>query len=350
MRIRIIYFLCFLLVVWSCEKENQENTTSGVTIPTAGFLSFSANGQTLPTAINASLKRVRFEVDRNVDVTNLVPSFDVPDGFTVRVNGVQQFSGSSQVDFSKKVTYELTDLNNKSARWEIAAVPLKCKILIDASHDGGVWWYPQSTLTGFDPNKWHQGQPFAEMLRKKGFEVDELGRANELTEEMFFGYYIVIRANGFEKYTNKEIQVYGNIISRPLNMVFFTDHKKNDPADELEYLLGLKFEGIANGKITNLKPHLITRNIKSIDYVGGSVLTNLAQNPDVEVLGWLGENEFADLNFNGVKDSNEPLAPPVMGILNLPESHIFFIGDMNGLQVMPQPFIDNLISWMGTGF
>ena len=135
-----------------------------------------------------------------------------------------------------------------------------------------------------------------------------------------------------------------------MNMVFFTDHKKYDPVDEVGYLLGLNFEGIAYGKITNLKPHLITRSIKSIDYIAGSVLTNLDQNPDIEVLGWLGENDYADLNFNGIKDSNEPLAPPVMGILNLPKSHVFFIGDMNGLQVMPQPFIDNLITWMGTGF
>ena len=350
MRIRKIYFLCLLLLVWSCEKDNQDIITSAGNISSAGFLSFSTHGQTLPTAINSSLKRIRFEVDRDVDVTKLVPRFDVPDGCTVLVNGILQLSGSSKVDFSQKVTYELKDLNNKASRWEVSAVPIKCKILIDASHDGGVWWFPQSTLTGFDPNKWHQGQPFAELLRKKGFEVDELGRGPELTEEMFFGYYIVIRANGFEKYTSKEMEVYGNIISRPMNMVFFTDHKKYDPVDEVGYLLGLNFEGIAYGKITNLKPHLITRSIKSIDYIAGSVLTNLDQNPDIEVLGWLGENDYADLNFNGIKDSNEPLAPPVMGILNLPKSHVFFIGDMNGLQVMPQPFIDNLITWMGTGF
>jgi hypothetical protein len=76
------------------------------------------------------------------------------------------------------------------------------------------------------------------------------------------------------------------------------------------------------------------------------VLTNLAQNPDIEVLGWLGEEEYGDLNMNGVLDENEPLAPPVMGTLKWEKSKIFFIGDMNGLEVMPQPFIDNLIEWM----
>jgi hypothetical protein len=350
MQIRKVYFLCLLMVVWSCKKDNQDVDTSEGNIASTDFLSFSTNGQTLPTAINSKLKSIRFEVDRNVDVTRLVPRFNVPDGSTVLVNGIPQVSGSSTVDFSQKVTYELKDSSNRSAKWEASAVPIARKIVIDGSHDGGVWWFPQSTLTGFDSKKWHQGQPFAELLRKKGFEVDELGRGSELTEEMFFGYYIVIRAGGFEKYTSKELEVYTNIISRPMNMLFFTDHKKYDPVDELGYLLGLNFEGIANGNITNLKPHMITQNISSIDYIAGSVLTNLAQNQDIEVLGWLGENDYADLNFNGVKEYNEPTASPVMGILNLPKSHIFFIGDQNGLQVMPQPFIDNLISWMDTGF
>ena len=46
-------------------------------------------------------------------------------------------------------------------------------------------------------------------------------------------------------------------------------------------------------------------------------------------------------------DPNEPTAPPVMGILTYPKINVFFIGDTNGLEVQPQPFIDNLIHWMG---
>jgi len=30
-----------------------------------------------------------------------------------------------------------------------------------------------------------------------------------------------------------------------MNLVFFTDHKKNDPKDELGELLGLEFRGVA---------------------------------------------------------------------------------------------------------
>ncbi len=344
MQISKIFFLCLLLALLSCEKDEQDE------IAQAGFLSFSTTGQTLPTAINTVQQQVRFEVDHNVDVTRLIPEFDVSDGCTVYLNGIQQVSGSSTVDFSQPVEYELKNTNTHSTTWKVSAVTLSRKILIDASHDGGVWWYPLSTATGFDPKEWHQGKPFADLLREKGFEVDELGRGDELTDEMFFGYYIVIRANGFQTYTDEELKVYSRLVYRGMNMVFFTDHKKYDPVDELGNLLGLKFEGIAYGIVNNFTPHIITDYISSIDYIAGSVLTNSDKNPDIEILGWLGEDDYADLNFNGVKDDNEPSAPPVMGILNYPKSRIFFIGDMNGLEVMPQPFIDNLITWMGTGF
>jgi hypothetical protein len=227
-------------------------------------------------------------------------------------------------------------------------IPRGCKIIIDASHDGGVWWFPQSEATGFDPNEEHQGQAFANILRDKGFEVDELGRTTLLTEEMFSGYYIVIRAGGFEPYTANEIKVYTQLLCQGMNMVFMTDHKCDVQGDAVENLLGLEFSSIASGGITKFKPHVITENMSFLDYGAGSVLINSGQNPDIEVLGWLGDDDYADLNCNGVKDNNEPSAPPVMGILNYPKSHIFFIGDVNGLEFMPQPFIDNLIEWIGT--
>ena len=301
-------------------------------------------------ATNKIIARGKEYVLFDISTDTGVKMIDVPDGYAVLVNGIQQVSDSSTVDFSQPVTYVLEDSEKRSVKWQASAIPLSCKILIDASHDGGVWWFPQYEATGFNPNEGHQGQAFVNLLREKGFEVDELGRGPELAEEMFFGYYIVIRAGGVEEYTAKELEVYSKLIDRGMNLVFFTDHKMNDPVDELGDLLGLKFEGITNGTITTFKPHVITENISSISYVAGSALTNADQNPDIEVLGWLGKDDYADLNFNRIKDDNEPTAPPVMGILNYPNSRIFFIGDMNGLESMPQPFIDNLIKWMGTCF
>jgi len=339
MKIRRIFFIFLLTPFLSCNQDEISN---------AGFLSFTTNGQTLPTAFNTSQKQVRFEIDHDVDITTLVPEFNVPEGYEVYLNGDRQVSGISAVDFSKPVTYELRDKSNHLSTWQANAVALSCKILIDASHDGGVWWYPQYDATGYDANQWHQGTDFANILRQKGFEVDELGRDKELTEEMFFGYYIVIRVNGFNAYSSRELEVYTNLIARGMNLAFFTDHKQYDPVDELGDHLGIKFEGAARGEISKFTPHTITANLTSIEYIAGSVLTNADQNSDIVILGWLGPNDYADLNINGVRDPNEPFAPPVMGIINHNKSHIFFIGDTNGLEVKPQPFIDNLIEWMGS--
>ena len=339
--------LCILIPTWmffSCE------TLDSLPAKEAAFTTFSTNGQTLPTSINNPQKEIRLEVGHDVDVSRLVPEFNVPEGYTVYVNGEQQVSGQSVVDFSQTVTYELRSKNNKTTTWQTSVVPLNCKILVDASHDGGVWWFPQSEQTGFNAQEWHQGKHFADMLREKGFEVTELGRGIELNDEMFYGHYIVIRASGFSPYTKKELEVYSRLIERGMNLVFFTDHKTHDAEDELGDHLGIKFEGIANGTVTKFASHKITENLIPFEYVAGSILTNADQNKNIEILGWLGDDDFADLNFNGKQDKNEPLAPPVMGILRYPNSRIFFMGDQNSFQFQPQPFIDNLTKWMGTCF
>jgi hypothetical protein len=295
------------------------------------FLSFSSSVQTLPTSINDSLKRIRMEVENGTDVSKIIPSFELPAGYSLYIGGTKQISGVSVVDFTNPVQYSAKDGAGHNTAWEASVVPVGCRILIDASHDGGVWWHPQSKATGFDPDKPHQGMVIANLLRSKGFEVTELGRDKELTEELFFGYYIVMRANGFESYSAKEIEVYNNLIERGMNLVFLTDHKTNDPKDEIGELLGLDFKGSVNGSVTSFGNHTITANMNSLDYIAGSVLTNPVQQ-NLTVLGRLEDGS------------------PVMGLLTKGKSRVFFIGDMNGVQVQAQPFIDNLISWMGDCF
>ena len=339
-----IWFILLTVFLISCEKDEPAIQSPE---PVGGFISFSTNGQTiLSSAINYNQKQVKLEVESDVDITKLLPRFEVPPGVSVYLNGIEQVSGSTITDFSGTVTYELKDESDRKEEWNVTAVPLSKKIVIDASHDGGVWWYPQSEQTGFKPENYHQGKVFADMLRQKGFKVYELGRGEELKEEHFMGYYIVIRVNGFQPYAKNELDVYSKLVKRGMNLVFFTDHKRYDPEDELGDLLGIEFRGLTRGTVSKFASHIITENLTSLDYIAGSVLVNADQNHDIQILGWMGENDFADMNFNGVRDEGEPVALPVMGVLNYPKSKIFFIGDANGLQVMPQPFINNLLSWM----
>ena len=61
------------------------------------------------------------------------------------------------------------------------------------------------------------------------------------------------------------------------------------------------------------------------------LLTGLAKGSgspnEATILGWL----------NGTV--------PVMGVVTSYPAKIFFIGDINGIEQVPQPFVDNLIAW-----
>ncbi len=341
--IKPINLIWMVILIFACESEDPSLTAGNAT-----FLGYTVSEQTsLATYISTGDRKIALEVAHNVDLSSLVPDFEVDGDYKVLANGVEQTSGVSTVDLTEPVTYNLINTTtNTSTEWKISATPLKCKIIIDASHDGGVWWFPQGN-SGFDSEKPHQGQDFANLLRSKGFEVTELGRGKELTEEMFFGGYIVLRAGGFEGYTQKEVQVYSNLLDRGMNLAFFTDHKKYDPQDELADLLGLKFQGSAFGLIENFAPHEITANLNSLDYIAGSAILEPDLNSDIQVLGRLGPDDFVDLNANDLKEANEPTGSVIMGLLNYPSSRIFFLGDMNSIEIQPRPFIDNLVKWMG---
>jgi hypothetical protein len=53
----------------------------------------------------------------------------------------------------------------------------RIRVLIDASKDGGLWWFPQAGT--FDAAQYHQGKAFAHSLRQDGAEVVELGRGEQ---------------------------------------------------------------------------------------------------------------------------------------------------------------------------
>lgn len=69
----------------------------------------------------------------------------------------------------------------------------------------------------------------------------------------------------------------------------------------------------------------ITEGVDSIYYGGGSAVTSAP--PDFMTLGWL-----AGL--------------PPMGIMPVGLGQLFFIGDVNGIERVPQPFVDNLFGFM----
>lgn len=335
--------LC-LAVVWSCSEEPEQLITD----TDADFLAFSIDGQTLPESIHTDNNKIFIEVGRDANIKSLAPEFDVPEGFRVLVDGKEQQSGVTAVDFSKPVVYDLKNVSTGAVTlWEVNVEPLSCKVLVDASHDGGVWWFPQGPQTGYDQNKPHQGMAFANLLRQKGFEVDELGRHAEITEEMFFGYYIVIRATGSQPYSQKELNVYAKLLERGMNLVLFQDHMRNNPADELGDFIGVKFQGSVKGWMSKFTPHDLTNGMTKMYYLAGAVVMNEEENPNIEVLGRLGPSDLFVLDPVVGLDPADPKGLAVMGVVKHPTSRIFFMGDLNAPEISPDVFVNNLVAWMG---
>lgn len=218
------------------------------------------------------------------------------------------------------------------------------RILVDASHDGGVWWFPQ--VHPFNSNAPHQGKALADYLRQKGFQVTELSSWVTISDSVLNSYDKVIRAGNYGIYREAELKAYDNFLSRNTRLLFISEYLRSQQKDPLAERLGLAFRGIAKGNVTKFAQHPITTGARPFFYNAGSVLLDVASNPNIEPLGWLVNNVYVDLNDNDTRDSDEPTGMPVLGILHHATCRIFFIGEINGLQVVPQPLVENLIDWL----
>lgn len=220
-------------------------------------------------------------------------------------------------------------------------------ILVDASKDGGVWWFPQAPPS-FSESADHQGKPLADYLRSLGYHVDELPRGAIITDELLSHYSKIIRGAPFFEYSDEELAAYKNFMNKPGAILLFQDHLSYDVNDKLSEFLGLNFEGAVDGTITNFADHDITKNIGPLPFIAGAVVTNTKDNPGIMVLGSISKTAYITMNnadpFNGQAPD---IDPPVMGLVtNFPKTKIFFLGDMNGMENVPQPLTQNIVSWL----
>jgi hypothetical protein len=209
--------------------------------------------------------------------------------------------------------------------------PIPMKILVDASHDGGVWWAPQTAT--FSESQPHQGKSLADYLRLQGFKVDEIHSGQSVTWTLLKNYKKVIRVNGYGAYTPEQLAAYDSLLQSGGSLLFLNEHLKLRPNDALSVRLGLHFTPSDSGVINVFVPHSVTAGVNSIPFIAGSYIpsTNLGS---IQVLG----------SIQNAANGNTPRA--VLGIKNHPVSKIVFIGDCNGIQRLPQPFTDNLIKWL----
>ncbi len=207
---------------------------------------------------------------------------------------------------------------------------LEMTILVDASKDGGVWWFPQyGTYSAGLP---HQGKALADYLRLLGYTVHELPRGATVTWAEIRNYKKIIRPSAFFSYSAQEIAAYDSFLRYPSALLLLSDHLQNSPNDGLSAHLGLDFIGSITGMITPFSNHAINTGVSSLPFIAGSVITH----PDPSRMTILGH---ARTSIGGQGHA-------AMGILHHPHSRIFFMGDANGIEQLPQPFTANLVKWL----
>ena len=202
------------------------------------------------------------------------------------------------------------------------------KILVDASHDGGVWWYPQAV--SYSANLPHQGKALAELLRSRGFTVDELPSYTLITDSILNQYDKVIRAGSYGNYQLSELQAYDRLVNRASSLFLISEFLRPGEIDELSERLGISFRGSYYGNVDSYSLHFITQGATPFYFNAGSIVMNATTNPNIQVLGWLSGNSNL----------------PVMGILKHSLSKVFFLGEINGIETLPQPLTNNIIQWL----
>lgn len=228
-------------------------------------------------------------------------------------------------------------------------VPRAGTILVDASRDGGVWWYPQwAQAGGFNPTLDHQGKRLADYLRGRGYDVVELPRPFTITRELLESRDIVIRASGFGSYRQEEIDAYQSYVNGGGQLLLLGDHMMNLPVDELALSFGLEFAGVTRGEniLTIVADHPVTWGMVDIGYGVGSGL--LSYPTSAQILGRLSAGSYLDLNKDDHQDGGEPSAPPVLGVMTYGAGRMIFCGDGNLWNSLPQPLVDNVLEWLGT--
>ncbi len=225
-------------------------------------------------------------------------------------------------------------------------LPKEKTILVDASKDGGVWWFPQEPATGFSEADAHQGKALADYLRSHGYRVDELPRGAVITKELLAKYARIIRAPAFFPYAEEEIAAYKQFLNKPGAILLMQDHLMYTTNDKLSELLGLEFKGAVDGIISTVDATEIAGGT-SLPYIAGAVVTNTINNPNITVLGILKKDDYIILNNKDPYEGGGRRDAPVMGVVNnYPLTRIFFYGDGSGIICPPQTFSENLGQWL----
>lgn len=217
--------------------------------------------------------------------------------------------------------------------------PASTRVLIDASRDGGAYWFG-------DPA--YQGRPLADYLRGRGFDLTELRPPTEITGELLAPYDLVIRTSEYGGYALAERDAYRSWVEGGGALLLLSDYQRYGERDRLAETFGILLRGVTVGEnvIDLFAPHPITQGVQPLSYVVGSAFLSVP--PSGEALASLSVKTFLDMDDDGIYDPGERIGPAVLGRMPYGSGEIVFCGDTNMWETVPQPLLDNTIAWLLT--
>jgi hypothetical protein len=198
-------------------------------------------------------------------------------------------------------------------------------ILIDVVGGGGAWWFPQAPP--FDPDLYHQGKPLYEFLRSSGFSVTVHGDG-PITPELLAPHDIVITLSSGAR-SPAELNVWLDYVTAGGKLVLLSDL---GTSSELPRAFGLEVgDQIVDGPVSGFPAHPITQGVTTVRFFGGRAYT--AWPEAATILGFIDD-------------------APVMGVVRVGDGDVFFMGDINAFQILPnvnnwvRPLLDNLLDFL----
>ena len=183
------------------------------------------------------------------------------------------------------------------------------RVLIDASKDGGLWWFPQGAGAVFDPEQPHQGKPLADWLRREKWEVVELPRGAVITAERLRDFDLIIKPPAYFSYTADEAMAYLNSVVAGTRVLLLGGGTAGNN-DAVTQMFGLRFEPRSRfGSLKQWMSHPLTADMECCNVAW----TAISEAPNSAVLlAWFNRGEVNPR--------------PVLGYLPYGKGYVVFIG------------------------
>lgn len=210
-------------------------------------------------------------------------------------------------------------------------------MLVDASKDQSVWWFPQFG-SRFDPRQPHQGKALADHLRGRGNHVLELSQVPCDLKRELRSVDLAIRYGDSKPHNEEELKAYVDFVRAGGSLLIVAGGRPPQAPEAtrnatLAARFAIRFGGaIRGGKIDRWSEHPIIRDLPAVTLPYGSVIE---QPPGAAV-------PLGRLHAEDGKEGSDL----VLGVMPFGKGRIaFFISELL-LKQVPQPLTDRLVDWL----